>query len=600
MTNTLKTLYSLIFILLAALLVKNCATPVAPTGGEPDRTGPRVISTYPESGTTNFDDNEVSFTFDKFVDRNSFRLNVRVEPDLGIQFETSFSRKRATVEFQSPLPDNTTVVITVGTDVTDTNRNRMESSFDLALSTGDVLDDGTITARVLDADTGRGESGRRVFLYREPYDLTQRSIYVAETDTAGIVSFGYISEGTYKAFWVNDINRNRIWDRDRERAQPFYSETFDISHGDSVNIGTLYVSIPDTVSPRIEGVGLLSERRLRLRLSEEVVWRPDAFISVTDTLENEFTRAYPLFESETDPNIVFAQAETALPETETFTLRAEGITDAAGNRLRSDFSPFTGSSEPDTTYLRTVQHNAGTGLFPDEPLEITYTKFIDDDAVLDSLVVVEGDRIVEEWANAEIDRHILRIRPEEVWEAGIRYQFRVWNPWEEERELIEPDIWQRNQLGSIEITVQNNDPEIVNYLKITDHDFSIEVDTTFTDSIVVGNLPPLTYRIIVFQDNNENGRWDPGVVEPYEAPEPYAIRRSVPVREGFTSEVEMVFQNGRTGEPEEIELPEFPEAEIPELDSIDELDQPEEFNEEGEQDQDFENESDTNNDNDSS
>jgi hypothetical protein len=40
---------------------------VNPTG--PDHV---LLETYPASGTTNFDDDEVRFTFDKFVDRNSF------------------------------------------------------------------------------------------------------------------------------------------------------------------------------------------------------------------------------------------------------------------------------------------------------------------------------------------------------------------------------------------------------------------------------------------------------------------------------------------------------------------------------------------------
>ena len=521
---------------------------MAPTGGEPDRTGPVVLSTSPENGTTNFSGSEVRFTFDKFIDRNSFRQNVSIEPDLGIEFDVSFSRRSGIIEFASPLPENTTVVIQAGTDVSDTNRNRMSSPYVLALSTGDILDDAVITARVLDAETGRGESGRRVFLYREPFDLTQRADYVAISDTSGSVQFGYISEGTYKAFWVNDINRNRTWDIERERAQPFYVETISVAQGDSVSVGTLYVSTPDTTAPRIEGVGLLSERRLRIRLSEEVEYSTSSNFSVQDTLGNEFTTAWPLFTSDTDQNIIFAQAETALPESETFTLVPSGFADKAGNNARVDFSPFTGSSVQDTTFLETFAHNSGSGLFPDEPLEITYTKFIDDNAVIDSLQIVTGERVIDDWEFLEIERNILRIFPDATWESGIRYQFRVWNPYEEEREQIEPDIWQRNQLGSIEITLQNNNPDYLNYLVITDEANSIRIDTTFTESIEIENLPPLTYKAIVFEDVNGNGRWDMGYVEPYETPEPYAIRRSIPVREGFTSEVELIYPGSNGSE----------------------------------------------------
>jgi hypothetical protein len=550
MSHHLKSLYYLLSLILLLFLIKSCATPMAPTGGEPDRTGPRVLETYPPSGTTNFEGNEVRFKFDKFVDRNSFRQNISVEPDLGIEFEVDFSRRTGIVSFSRPLPENTTIIVQAGTDVTDTNRNKMERPYEIALSTGDVLDEASITARILDATTGRGDSGKRIFLYREPYDLTQRANYVAQTDTSGRANFGYIAEGTYKAFWVDDINRNRIWDRNRERAQPFRFETFDVAHGDSMDLGTLYFSAPDTVAPRIEGVGLLSEKRLRLRLSEKVTWRPGAFLSVTDTLENEITRAYPLYESEDEPTVVFAQSVEPLGESQTFTLKPEGFTDRAGNRLRVDFSPFSGSAEPDTTILRTVFHNAGSGLFPDEALEVAYTKFIDDNNVVDSLQVVAGDQVIDNWPYVELDRHILRIIPDENWESGIRYQFRVWNPWEEDREQIEPDIW---QLGGIEITMENDDPDVLNYVTLTDRDESIRVDTTFADgTLLIDNLPPLEYKIIVFEDVNENGRWDPGVVDPYERPEPYAIRQSVPVREGFTSEVEMVFPPRDTG-PEIIE-----------------------------------------------
>lgn len=515
---------------------------MGPTGGTPDRTGPIIIDTYPQTGTTNFDDDEVTFYFDKFVDRNSFRQNVSIEPDLGIEFEVSFRRKSVTVSFTNDLPENTTIVVKVGVDVTDTQRNKMTSSYDLALSTGDFLDDGEVVARLQQAKTGARESGQRVFLYREPVDFTQRANYVSQSDTSGTVTFGYLSEGSYRAIWINDVNRNRIWDRERERAQPFKDESFELGRGERADLGTLFYSIPDTVAPRIDGIGLLSERRLRLRLSEPVEWQPGANFTLSDTLDNEITTAWPLYTSASDPNVLFAQTDDALNELQTYTITSQGFTDASGNRLRVDIAPFTGSSEPDTTGLRTISHNAASGLFPDEPLEVKYSKFIDDNIVVDSLLVFEGDQMFREWEATEVDRHILRIWPSNSeWQSGIRYEFRVWNPWESEHERINPDIWQRNQLGSIEVNVENADDEIPKILRISDTNNSILVDTTFTESIEIENLPPLQYKIIVFEDVNGNGVWDSGSVDPFIKPEPYALRRSVPVREGFTSEVTLEF-----------------------------------------------------------
>ena len=525
---------------------------MGPTGGEPDKQGPKIVDTDPENGTTNFDGDEVTFYFDQFIERSSFSQNVSVQPDLGIQYEADFGRKKATVEFLSPLPENTTIIIKVGTDVTDTDRNKMEAPFDLALSTGDVLDNASISGRILNSQTGMGESGNRIFLYAEPYDLSQRSRYVAETDTSGRFSFGYLSGNTYKVFWVNDLNQNRIWDQGREAAQPFHQEFYEIAQDDSLDIGTIYTSTPDTISPEVDGVGLLSEIRLRLRLSEEVVINQDSEFILTDTLGNEFTRAVPLYNSEQDPTVLFAQSFNALPDSMEFLMEAENIADASDNPLEVDVVPFIGSSQQDTTALETISHNSESGLFPTEPLEVTYSRFINDDSVADSLIVLEGDVINTEWQPLEVDNHILRILPQESWESGIRYQFRIWNPWTQEREQITPDFWQRNQLGEIELSVENADSSAVSKVILTDEAESIRVDTTFTGSVFLDNLPPLTYRAIVYQDMNGDGIWNEGRVVPYSAPEPYGVRNDIPVQEGFTSEVSISYPS-RSKAPQEEE-----------------------------------------------
>lgn len=535
-------IFCTISVCFGTLYFYGCATPMAPTGGEPDRSSPVVVHTQPETGTVNFSGNEIRFTFDKFIDRNSFRQNVSVEPDLGIQFEVDFRRKTAIVRFLSDLPENTTVAVQAGTDVTDTDRNKLAAPVSVAISTGPVLDDGIITARIKDSRTGEQQSGQKVFLYREPFDLEERAIYVAETDTSGQIRFDYISEGRYTAFWVNDINRNRIWDPLRERAQPFHTETFSIERSDSVHIGELYVDMPDTTAPVLDGVGLLSERRLRLRFSEEIEWNEDASIQITDSTGlSQITTAYPLYSNESDGSVIFAESETGLNESGRYRVRLEGFRDPAGNMAISEVSPFAGSSEPDTTFLQTISHSGGSGLFPDEPLVVTYSKFIDDAAVSDSLQVVAGDRLLEDWEHRRVERNLLYILPDGHWEPGINYQFRVWNPYEEEREIIEPEIWQRNQLGSLEFTLVNGDSYTTSHLILESDDGSIRADTTFTSQVEIDNLPPLNYHVRVFEDRNNNNRWDSGQVAPFSAPESYTIRLNLPVREGFTSEVELSY-----------------------------------------------------------
>ncbi|MCH8496419.1 MAG: Ig-like domain-containing protein, partial [Balneolales bacterium] len=84
-------------LLIFAIILTSCATPVAPTGGERDRSGPIVASMSPQNGTVNFRERVVRITFEDYVDRNSFRQAFQIEPNINIPFEISWRRKTATV-----------------------------------------------------------------------------------------------------------------------------------------------------------------------------------------------------------------------------------------------------------------------------------------------------------------------------------------------------------------------------------------------------------------------------------------------------------------------------------------------------------------------
>ena len=523
-------------------MIGSCATPRAPSGGPPDRTPPEIISTYPIVGTTNFSGDEVRFEFSEFPDRNSVRQNVTIEPNIGIQYEVDFKRKTAIVEFIDELPDNTTILVKLGSDVSDTRRNTIGSSFDLAFSTGPVIDKGQITARLRDADQGSVDAGERVFLYREPIDYTAQANYVAQSDTSGRIDFTYLREGTYSAIWVDDLNRDRRWNPERERAQPFHSETVDAVQDAIRDLGTIYISTPDTVAPRLDGVGLLSNVRLRLRVSEEVFWDDDSQITVVDSLGNEFTTAYPLYKDESDPNVLFMQSGDPLVEEQLFNVEQTGFTDAAENPMRIEIEPFPGSAVSDTTRLRIISDNADGGLFPDESFDIIYSKFIDETAVVDSLIVFEGEDVLSNYQEIEIDRNRLRIFPPSgEWQTGVSYQFGVWDPDFVERRTLNPEIWQRNELGSIDFIPSDSDTTTETYLKLFDENNKVDIDTVFTGSVEITNLPPVSYTAQIYRNTYGETEWNPGTIDPFQAPEPYFLQKDIPVREGFTSEVNVEF-----------------------------------------------------------
>ncbi|MEX0773427.1 MAG: Ig-like domain-containing protein [Balneolales bacterium] len=520
----------------------SCATPSQPTGGPSDDTGPEINATIPESGTVNFKEDRIIFDFSDFVERNSFMSAFRMEPDVGIDFNLNWGRTSVQVEFEQGLPDTTTMIFTVGTDLTDTRNNNMAGPYQLALSTGPDIDSGSIRATVFDAETGEPEEGGRVFLYRAPYDLTEKANYSVETDTAGVASFNYLREGTYRGLWVDDRNRNQIWEPPREAAQPFPTDTVQLDKDGSSSFGTVHITRTDTISPELSAVGLLSSSRMRLRFSEDVNLDENAAINIFAADGEPYSDAIPLYTDQTEPNILFAQSIENFEEDEEYKLEIQGIADAAGNMAYSEIDSFIGSGEPDTTLLSYREHITASGIYADEPLIFQYSKIIDEDVVVDSLKVVESETLHEEWPRVDIVYNELHVLPDTLWDRGASYEIRVWDPAQFGYENIEPVIWHEGDLGEMELIIEESKSDTALHLySLYDDANSLIREGSFQDSVNVDRLPPQDYKLIVYEDKDESGTWDPGHADPYRAPEPYFIQRDIPVQDNMTGQVYINF-----------------------------------------------------------
>lgn len=535
MTN----LQRILFLFFIIAIAYSCATPTSPTGGPADREGPTIVSTKPETGTTNFSGRAITFQFSEFVNRNSLSGEVNVEPDVGIAYGLDWGRKSVTIKFEDELPDLTTLIVTIGTGLTDTNGNKLAAPKKVAVSTGPEIDEGKISGSIRDAMTGKGQEGNRVLLYRSPFELDKKADYIAETDTGGVFQFSYLRQGTYKAFWVDDRNRNKIWESDRERAQPFSRDTVELQKAGSDTLSTLYIANADTAKALLQGIGLFSSRRLRMRFSEDIVLTDSTSLSISDSLGNAFADAYPLYRLPDERYVLFAQAGQALAENGAYTITASNLSDQAGNITDTTSFDFTGSAQSDTTQQRIIGRVRTGGIFPNEPVEVLYAKPITESVLTDSLKIVEGNNLIEGWDAVTINRNRLAVEPQDPWKPGLDYEFRFWNPLIEDYFAVSPSIWHDSQLGEIDIQLSDTTRSNRYRLILRSEERGIAADTTFSKSILLSGLPPLSYQLRLFEDLNSNGRWDHGQVQPYRAPEPYFIRNNIPVREGFTSDLEV-------------------------------------------------------------
>ncbi|MFV1885102.1 MAG: Ig-like domain-containing protein [Balneola sp.] len=531
-----------ILVLVAATVFLSCATPIAPTGGPADKTGPKILETTPASGTTSFEGRKFEFQFSEFVNRSSIRNNITIEPDLGLEYTTKWKKKKLVIEFEDRLPDSTTIILTLGADITDTKRNKIGSPITLAVSTGDEIDEGTVSGRIRRADTGEAAEGVKVLLYRSPIDLTAKATYQAQTDTGGVFNFSYLREGRYQALYVDDRNRNKTWDQGSETAQPFSREIIEIEKAGTDTLDVLYIVQQDTLAPKLQGVGLFSSNRLRLRFNEDIIVSENASISILDSLKSPYSEAYPLYVSQKDPFVLFAQSELSLNQDGNFSLRSTGITDRSGNEAITSEIEFEGSAQEDTTFQRIIEHTTKNGLFPDRSVQVVYAAPISDQMLTDSIIVVEGEVSFDDWPSIRIDRNILFIDPQEAtWIEGVDYQFLIWNPVTQRRQLLEPEIWDATELGELSISVVGADSLDRYSFSLINKNIGFSFDSVFFESIEIPSLAPVDYQLIVFKDENGNNRWDSGSIIPFKAPEPYYIQRRVNIRSSFTSEIFIEF-----------------------------------------------------------
>lgn len=197
------------------LICMGCAGIVPPSGGPVDTVPPTIINTVPAQNATDVHPAAILLEFSKYVDRSSVQEAIFISPRVG-SMEFSWSGTEVEITFSDSLRSNTTYVVNVGTDVVDiNNRNRMAQAYTLAFSTGDSIDHGIITGKVMDPKP----EGILMFAYRldsiraDTLNPAHTSPdFITQTGKGGAFSLQNIPDGSYRVIAVRDEYRNYLYD----------------------------------------------------------------------------------------------------------------------------------------------------------------------------------------------------------------------------------------------------------------------------------------------------------------------------------------------------------------------------------------------------
>ena len=206
-------------LVIITLFVSACAQVGVPTGGEVDKTPPRVISVMPKLGATNVlpkSGGIMTFEFDEYVNVRQLSAQLLVSPPLTKQVDWVMKGKTVSFIWNEDLQKDKTYIFQFGDAIVDVNEANPTSDLMHAFSTGEILDTLSLTGKVVDVFTDEKQVEKRVFVY--DWELQIDSIlsgalplFVTTTNEDGMFTVNYMPEGKYRVLAIDDVDRNYVW-----------------------------------------------------------------------------------------------------------------------------------------------------------------------------------------------------------------------------------------------------------------------------------------------------------------------------------------------------------------------------------------------------
>lgn len=258
----------LIVIVIALLLLPQCANVVAPTGGSKDVTPPKVSKATPENQGTGFNGRKIEITFDEYITLNNASQQVLFSPPLANKPDIKLSNKTVVIKLKEDLRPNTTYTIDFGEAVKDLHEGNIFKDYAYTFSTGEVLDTLSLHGTVLDAESQKPIEKLYVGLYADdsiPTDslyllpCRQAPDYLARTDKEGHFRFNGLPDMPFLVFALEDMNSNLYYDLPNEKVA--FLDTL-VCPSDSVNLKLSAFTEADTTQMLLESK-LVEEGLLR-------------------------------------------------------------------------------------------------------------------------------------------------------------------------------------------------------------------------------------------------------------------------------------------------------------------------------------------------
>lgn len=517
-----------------------CANPVPPTGGPRDEQPPRLdtLRSTPNY-QTRFRKQPIELTFDEWVRLNDPVNQIVVSPPLQYRPEVKLRKKTVVFRFdeREVLKDNATYTINFGEAIQDLTEGNV-APVRFLFSTGPFIDSLVVTGRVVDAFTGEPAEGVRFMLYDNLADSvvhTERPFYFGTTDAQGRVRIENVRADTFRVVALADANRNYFFDAGERIAFP---DTFVVVRDSLTEVPVLRLFAEE---PPLR---LLDDEEphyglVRLWFNREPwdarLWWDSTAVQAWPEVVGDSIRLW--YAGATEPFRVVV----LLPDGPD-TVRVQ-----ADHRQRlAEVSP-----------LQPVGRRPPVmALPPGQPFRQEWTHPL---AALDTarvLLLADSTRMPRRlrYRFEGTARRTLALEPEGGWREGGTYELAllpgaltdVWGLTQKDTLQQRLRIQPRDEFGALTLTVAPLDTAMHYVLQLWQgEDRLVDTHTIHADSTWTHRWPllePGTWRAVLIEDRNADGRYTPGHYATRRQPERVLIRPLEEVRANWEVEATMVVE----------------------------------------------------------
>ncbi|MEM6783027.1 MAG: Ig-like domain-containing protein [Bacteroidota bacterium] len=541
---------------------------MAPSGGPPDRTPPRLVASLPEAGALNVETDELRLAFSEDVNAGTVVRALTIVPSFTEPLDIDVNRDEVRIRFPEALRDSTTYVVTLGTDLQDLRSVKLDAPITLAFSTGDQLDEGRITGTLRDPVSGQGVADANVFAYALPMDFAASDSlpdprvaepsYQTQTGSDGRFAFEYLRPGPFFVAAVRDANRSRTADAGEPFAVPTDVPTGASDSSDVPDLA-LYLARRDTVGPVLRSVRSASNRRFAVRFDESVLLasRATTAWSVTDTTTGTPATVETVYQTPDAPQQVWLVTDPRANRGHRVALvDLAAVTDSTGNASSGD-AVFSPSVAPDTVQTRVAalvprvaDRDTVKALRPGERPGVRFTRAPDSAGI----ALVQVDPADLALADTAADGVTLRIA-----DLGAADQVALTFPRADSTRTVTFTVPTASDLGELMGVVARDslvgDAPIVVELRTVDELLQV-TSADAAGAFRFDGLPEGEYQLRLIADRDTSGTWTGGTLAPYAPPEALLL---VPTPERVRPRWETVIDTLRFGAAPRLPTPQTDE-----------------------------------------